>query len=144
MFHRARVATFAAVARPTILPSHAHRFVSPGFQRLAYSTSSTASHRKRPSAIAQRLPDPDEVHAPHRFREFEVRQIELPKRSLSRLTAIHTARWQSLRRHGRGPRPRFDPGRSTGGSWWECVLLRSIVRADRGILPHRRFRCRQV
>ena len=27
---------------------------------------------QRPSAIAQRLPDPGTIHAPHRFREFEV------------------------------------------------------------------------
>jgi hypothetical protein len=63
-----------ATARPTIRTTHVHPFVSPRLRPLAYSTSTTTSHRKRPSAIAQRLPDPDEVHGPHRFREFEVRK----------------------------------------------------------------------
>ena len=74
-----------AVARPTIRPCLVHRFVSPRFRLSAYSTSTTPSSvARKPSAIAQRLPDPDTVHTAHRFREFEVWQyipaatIQLP------------------------------------------------------------------
>lgn len=40
--------------------------------RLYVSEDTTASPKKRPSGIAQRLPDQDYVEAHHRFREFEV------------------------------------------------------------------------
>lgn len=40
--------------------------------RLYVSEDTTASPKKRPSGIAQRLPDQDYVEAHHRFREFEL------------------------------------------------------------------------
>lgn len=70
-----------AQARPHIRPT------SPGLPRVcpavcrasraSYSqfstdTTSSSSVSGKPSAIAQRLPSPDTIHAPHRFREFEV------------------------------------------------------------------------
>ncbi|KAK5169601.1 uncharacterized protein LTR77_005578 [Saxophila tyrrhenica] len=66
-------------AAALVRPCHAHRFASPRFQRTAYSTStgkettsSSSSQSGRPSAIAQRIPDTTTLHAPHRFREFEL------------------------------------------------------------------------
>lgn len=70
----------AAVARcpPHFFPT------SPGLARFLpaavrrYSPGSTTTNEtssivgQKPPAIAQRLPDPDTIHAPHRFREFEV------------------------------------------------------------------------
>jgi hypothetical protein len=88
MLTRARL-RFAASTFPTSTACRSTRLV-PGFatanrinatylRPLATTASGDGNGglqkrlRRKPSAIAQRLPDPDVVHAPHRFREFEVR-----------------------------------------------------------------------
>lgn len=68
-----RIYRASAVARPAIRPPHARRSASPRFRQLAYSVSTTsASSSQKPSAISQRLPDPNNANSGRRLREFEV------------------------------------------------------------------------
>lgn len=82
-------ATMFRLARrqiPAVARFHPHTGpTSPGRARLgpafrcasssqgSADTTSSSTESLKPSAIAQRLPDPDTIVAPHRFREFEVR-----------------------------------------------------------------------
>ncbi|KAK3703787.1 hypothetical protein LTR37_014233 [Vermiconidia calcicola] len=75
MLPRTRLSAFA-VAHPTLRPLRGYRFVPPGSQQVArtarYSTPTYSDDQRTSSAISQRLPNPDNIHARHRFREFEL------------------------------------------------------------------------
>ncbi|KAK0962165.1 hypothetical protein LTR91_019596 [Friedmanniomyces endolithicus] len=92
MLARARLQAFARLARPTNAGCQTARLgpsamlcsrYNPASTRLLATTSTetTTSLAKYPTAIAQRLPDPEAQHSPHRLREFEVSVTE-PHQSL--------------------------------------------------------------
>ena len=76
MLPTARLRAFA-VAHPTFRLLPLRPFASPVFRATScmvrYSATTTSWGDGKPLAIAQRLPDPNTFHAPHRLREFEVR-----------------------------------------------------------------------
>ncbi|KAK3724069.1 hypothetical protein LTR37_001191 [Vermiconidia calcicola] len=75
MLPRTRLSAFA-VAHPTLRPLRGYRFAPPGFQQVArtarYSTPTYSDDQRTSSAISQRIPNPGNIHARHRFREFEL------------------------------------------------------------------------
>ncbi|KAK0267278.1 hypothetical protein LTR35_016451 [Friedmanniomyces endolithicus] len=83
MLARARLQTFARLARPTCAGYQTARLGFPATLCSRYnptstrllattSTETTTSLAKYPTAIAQRLPDPEAQYSPHRLREFEL------------------------------------------------------------------------
>ncbi|KAK0855517.1 hypothetical protein LTS02_011059 [Friedmanniomyces endolithicus] len=82
MLARARLQAFARLARPTNAGRQTARLGPPAILCSRYnptstrllattSTETTTSLAKYPTAIAQRLPDPEAQYSPHRLREFE-------------------------------------------------------------------------